>query len=81
MSAEGYRAPDYSLPHRIGTHEFGKAYASALFAPARFTLEMAKYSLGFWGISSPHPEEERGVVIPFSQFSSFYERRSERKNE
>lgn len=74
--AERYRVADFSLQHRIDTHEFGKAYASALFAPARFALSLMEYSLAWWGVASEKPKET-AVVVPFSEFGSFYARRAE----
>ena len=76
MKTESYRDADFSLQHRIDTHEFGKAYASALFAPARFALSMMEHQLAWWGVSPERPKET-AVVVPFSEFGSFYTRRAE----
>ncbi len=74
MKTESYRDADFSLQHRIDNHEFGKAYASALFAPERFALSVMEYHLAWWGVSTEKPKAT-AVVVPISEFGSFYTRR------
>lgn len=75
MAIESYRVPDFSLQHRIENHEFGKRVASAAFFPFRLNLALIEAYAAAFGFKTPHKEEERGVVIPISEFPSFYGRR------
>lgn len=73
MSTESYRAADFSLQSRIDNHEFGKKVASAALFPVRLNLAVMEAYASLWGLA-PSSEEERGVVVPISEFASFYER-------
>lgn len=73
MSTESYRDADYSLAHRIDTHEFGKKVAAAAFFPVRMNLALMEAFVSLWGFTPP-PKEERGVVVPISEFASYYAR-------
>ncbi|MBY0539124.1 hypothetical protein K2P56_01650 [Patescibacteria group bacterium] len=73
MSTESYRVADFSLQSRIDSHEFGKKVASAAFFHIRFNLELMKVYASLWGVASPS-KEEKGVVVPISEFASYYER-------
>lgn len=74
MSEEGYRAPDFTLQNRIDAHTFSKAAVSAACLPLRINLALWQSYASLWGVHVPK-EEERGVVIPISEFASFGSRR------
>jgi hypothetical protein len=81
MASESYRAPDFSLQHRIDTHEFGKRVASAAFFPMRLSIALMETYVAAWGLATPRKkEEETATIIPISQFASYYERRSQERS-
>ena len=73
MITESYRAADFSLQSRIDSHEFGKKVASVAFFPIRFNLALMEAYASLWNVPSS-PKEEKGVVVPISEFASYYAR-------
>lgn len=73
MTESWYREPDYSLPRRIQNHDFGKAASTLWLAPFHFQYTLWQAWMTALLGATP-PRDERGVVVPISQFSSYYRR-------
>lgn len=76
MVEQSYREPDYSLQRRIQNHEFGKVASALWLAP--FHFHYALWQTWLTTIVGITPQQDdRGVVIPISKFTSYYRRDDE----